>query len=166
MTIRMQWVHVVAFGLAVGGCRTSAIYVPAVQMQVAVQPAEVRAGDTVRIAVTLVNPQADTVTLEFGEECGVSFMVLDETDRAVTPQGSGCLEPGGGRLVLPPGGTWRIRGAWPAVRADGETLTPGAYKVGAVLEEHASVIRGKREVKMGSGAERVPLRVLPARTGA
>lgn len=163
MTSRRAFVAGV-LAIAVAGCRTAGIYVPAVRMQVAAQPAEVRAGDTLRIAVTLVNPRPDTVLLEFGPECRVSFMVLDETDRAVTaPENDArCIAPGGGRLALAPGGTWRAQGAWRATRG-GEPLPPGSYSVGAVLGDHHSTVRGKRAYKLGSGAERVRIRVLPAR---
>jgi hypothetical protein len=166
MSMPMTWRRAFAAGvlaLAAAGCRTSPIYVPAVQMQLAVQPAEVRAGDTVQIAVTLVNPRPDTVTLEFGPECRVSFMVLDDTDRAVTAPGDvHCMAPGGGRLVLAPGGTWQAHGAWQATRAGGEPLPPGSYSVGAVLGDHDSIVRGNRDYKMSSGADRVRIRLLPA----
>lgn len=146
-------------------CRTSPIYVPEVQTQLAVQPAEVRAGDTVRIVVTLTNPGPDSVVLEFGdEECPVTFTVQDETDRAVpiAHETAGCLAAEQQRLVLAPGGTWRVEDRWQASREGGAPLPPAAYHVSAVLGEHESVVRGRREYKMGSGAGRVPLRILPA----
>lgn len=150
--------------IAAAGCRTAGIYVPAVRMQLAVQPAEARAGDTVRIDVTLVNPRPDTVLLEFGPECRVRFMVLDDTGHAVTDadDASRCIAPGGGRLVLAPGGTWQAQGTWRVARPGGDPLPAGPYAVGAVLGDHHSTVRGKREYKMGSGAGRVRIRVLPA----
>ena len=163
----MGWRRALAAGVlvaAAAGCRTSAIYVPAVKMQVAAQPAEVRAGDTVRIAVTLRNPRPDTVLLEFGRDCQVSINVLDDTGRAVAApdEESECLAPGGGRLVLAPGETWQAHGAWRATGPGGDPLPAGTYSIGAVLGDHHSTARGKREYKMGSGAERVPIRVLSA----
>lgn len=149
-------------GIAAAGCRPSSIYVPAVQMQLAAHPTEVRAGDPVRIAVTVTNPHPDTVLLEFGPECRVSFTVLDASDRAVGPRDAdACMAPGG-RLVLAPGQAWQTEAAWRALGADGAPLAPGAYAVAAALGDHDSVVRGRREYKMGSGAERVPVRVLPA----
>jgi hypothetical protein len=147
------------------GCRTSPIYVPAVQAQLAVQPAEVRPGDTVRIVVTVTNPGADTVALEFGdEECPVTFNVLDPADRAVpiAHPTAGCLAAEQGTVVLAPGGVWRVDGQWYGSLESGVAVPPGPYHVTAVLGEHDSVVRGKREFKMGSGVGRVPLRVLPA----
>jgi hypothetical protein len=145
------------------GCRPSPIYVPAVQVQLAVQPAEVRPGDTVRIAVMVANPGADTVALEFGEECPVTFSMLDETDRVIpiTHETAGCLAAEQERVVLAPGTTWRAEGQWhvPA----GAEIPAGPYVVSAALGDHDSVAHGKREYKMGSGAGRVPIRVLPAR---
>jgi hypothetical protein len=148
---------------AAAGCRTSGIYVPAVQMQLSVQPTEVRAGDTVRIAVTVTNPRPDTVTLDFGPECRVSFMVLDHAGRSIHPdENSRCMAPGGGRLVLAPREVWRTQLAWPAGGGGGEPLPAGRYQVAAVLGDHDSTVRGKREYKMGSGAHRVDVHVVPA----
>lgn len=132
-------------------------------MQLAVQPTDVRAGDTVRLAVTVVNPRPDTVVLDFGQECQVSYLVLDDTDRVVDPTDADahCIAPGEGRLVLAPGATWRADAEWRVARG-GDPLPPGSYRITAILGGHFSIVRGKREYKMGSGAERVPIRVLPA----
>ncbi|HTE19007.1 MAG TPA: BsuPI-related putative proteinase inhibitor [Armatimonadota bacterium] len=148
--------------IAAAGCRTSAIYVPAVRTQLAAQPAEVRAGDTVRLAVTITNPRPDTVLLEFGEECRVSFNVLDDADRPIGHEDTDarCIVPGAGRLVLAPGETWRGEAAWQASRG-GDPLPAGAYTIAAVLGDHHSTVRGKRDYKMGSGAGRASIRVLP-----
>jgi hypothetical protein len=148
---------------AAAGCRPSGIYVPAVQVQLAVQPTEVRTGDTVRIAVTVTNPRPDTVTLDFGQACRVSFMILDDGDRAIHPdENSRCMVPGGGRLVLAPGEAWRTHGVWQAEGSGGKPLPAGRYQVAAVLGDHDSTVRGKREYKMGSGANRVEVHVVPA----
>lgn len=163
---RSPWRRVFALGVlaaAAAGCRPPTMFVPAVQVQVAAQPAEVHPGDTVRTAVTVSNPRPDTVLLEFGMECRVSFAVLDQTDRAVSSEPH-CLFPAGGRLVLAPGGTWRVSGAWRAVRRTGEPLPPGTYAIAAGLGDHHATVRGKREYKAGAGAERVPVRVLPPRS--
>lgn len=167
MTIGKGCKRVFATGVlavAAAGCWPSAIYVPAVRMEAAVQPLDVRAGDTVRIAVTITNPRPDSVLLEFGEQCQVTFTVLDASDRVISPEreNSHCLFRGDGRLVLAPGATWRAEGAWRAARDNGDPLPAGSYKVAAGLSDHDSTVRGKREYKMGSGAERVPIRVLPA----
>lgn len=167
MRMRMGWRRALAAGMllaAAAACRTSGIYVPSVQMQLAVQPAEVRAGDTVRLAVTVTNPRPDTVLLEFGQECQVIYMVLDHTGRSVGPEddGASCIVPGGGRLVLAPGEAWRVHGAWQASPAGDDPLLPGAYTIGAALGGHYSTVRGKREYKMGAGAEPVRIRLLPA----
>jgi hypothetical protein len=148
---------------AAAGCRTSGIYVPAVQVQLAVQPTHVRAGDTVRIAVTVTNPRPDTVTLDFGPECRVSFLILDAADRFIHPnENSRCIAPGGGRLVLAPGEAWRTDAAWQVMGSGGEPLPAGRYQVAAVLGDHDSSVRGKREYKMSSGAYRVDVHVVAA----
>jgi hypothetical protein len=147
---------------AVAGCRPSGIYVPAVQVQLAVQPTQVRAGDTVRIAVTVTNPRPDTVALDFGPECRVSYLVLDDGDRSIHPnENSRCIAPGGGRLVLAPGEAWRAYGVWQVDSSGGELLPAGRYQVATVLGGHDSTVRGKREYKMSSGAKRVDVHVVP-----
>jgi Intracellular proteinase inhibitor len=160
---RARGLALLALSLA-AGCRTAAIYVPAVKSQLTVEPTQVRAGETVRLAVTVVNPQADTVVLEFGGDCGVTYMVMDSTSRVVDSGGGEdpCLAPGTGRLVLAPGATWDARAEWRASRAGGDPLPPGAYSVAAILEEHESVQRGKRSHKLGSRIGTLPIRVLPA----
>jgi hypothetical protein len=160
---RVRTLALLALSLA-AGCRTAGIYVPAVQSRLAVEPAEVRAGETVRLAVTVTNPQADTVVLEFGEDCGVRYMVMDSTSRVISSESgdSACMAPGEGRLVLAPGASWNARGEWRASRPGGGALPAGPYSVAAILGEHESVRRGRRETKLGSRIGTVPVRVLPA----
>lgn len=145
----------------VSGCRTAAIYVPDVKMQLAIQPDEVRAGDTLQLEFTLVNPRPDTVVLEFGEDCRVSVLVADETNSpGAAPR---CIAPGEGRLALPAGGTWTARGAWVAVTEDGRPAPAGAYRVRAILGEHDSMTRGRSSFKLGHSTDTIPFRVVPAR---
>lgn len=150
---------------AVAGCRPSAIYVPAVEMHALAQPTEVHGGDTVRIAVIVTNPRPDTVLLDFGIYCRVGFTARDEVGRVVSPEveNSYCLFPTGGQLVLPPGGTWRVDGAWRASRDNGDPIPAGSYTIAAGLGDHDSTVRGKRQYKVGAGADPVPIRVLPPR---
>lgn len=164
--IRAGWRRVFAMGMlaaAAAGCRPPTMFVPAVQVQVDAQPAEVQGGDTVRIDVTVSNPRPDTVLLEFGMECRVSFAVLDRTDRAVSSEPH-CLFPAGGSLLLEPGGTWRVSGGWHAVRRTGEPLPAGTYAIAAGLGDHHATVRGEREYKVGAGADRVAVRVLSPRS--
>lgn len=147
--------------LLAAGCRPSPIYVPEVQTELTVDPAQVHAGDTAWLTVTVHNPGADTVVLAFGDQCPIVFTVLDEGDRALpmADEGSRCLAPDAGQMVLAPGLSSLVAGPWHVSPG----VPPGAYVVAAALGDHASIVRGKREYKMGSGAGRVPLRVLPAR---
>jgi hypothetical protein len=144
---------------AVAGCRTASIYSPDVQLQLAVAPAQVRAGDTLRLEFTVTNPKPDTVVLEFAEDCRVTLVIMDGSQRAGAEQR--CMTPGGGRLVLPAGGTWKASGAWQAAADGGEPLAAGPYLIRAVLGEHNSVWRGRREFKMSHAADTVAFRVLP-----
>jgi hypothetical protein len=145
---------------AVAGCKTASIYSPDVQLHLAVEPAQVRAGDSLRLEFTVTNPQPDTVVLEFAEDCRVTLVVMDASQRAAADQR--CMTPGGGRLVLPAGGTWKASGGWRAAADGGTPMAAGSYMVRAVLGEHASLRRGRREFKMSHAADTVAFRVLPA----
>ncbi len=144
---------------AIAGCRTAGIYRPDVQLQLAVEPAQVRAGDTLRLEFTVTNPRPDTVVVEFAEECRVTLVLMDETQRAAAEQR--CMTPGAGRLVLPAGETWKASGAWRAVTDQGEPMPAGPYLVRAVLGEHNSVQGGRREFKLSHAADVVAFRVVP-----
>jgi hypothetical protein len=145
---------------ALGACRTASIYLPDVQIRLAAQPAELAAGDTARFALTVTNPGRDTLVLEFGEHCRVTFIVLHPDDRAADDS---CADARPERVVLAPAEAWTVTHPWPALAKDGTPLPPGAYRVRGVLGEHDSVIGGKREFKLGHGAaDTVAVRILPA----
>lgn len=144
---------------AVAGCRTAGIYSPDVQLHLAVQPVQVRAGDSLRLEFTVTNPKPDTVVLEFAEDCRVTLVIMDSSQRASAEQR--CMTPGGGRLVLRAGGTWKASGAWRAATDSGAPMAAGPYIVRAVLGEHNSVWRGRREFKMSHAADTVAFRILP-----
>jgi hypothetical protein len=145
--------------LLVAACRPSPAYVPAVETELTVEPVQVRPGDTAWISVAIHNPAPDTVVLDFGDECAVVFAVLDQGDRPLpmADEGSRCLAGEGGQMVLAPGFTSVAGGPWHVPPG----VAPGGYVVAAALGDHALVVRGKRDLKMGSGAGRVPLRILP-----
>lgn len=159
-TPRAAWARALVLLVLAAGCRPSPVYVPEVQTELTVEPAQVRAGDTAWLTVTVHNPGADTVVLDFGDQCPVVFTVLDQGDRPLpmADEGSRCLAPDEGQMVLPPGLASMVIGPWHASPG----VPPGAYFVAAALGDHASIVRGRREDKMGFGAGRVPLRVLPA----
>lgn len=160
----MRWLAAgFALHLALGACRTASIHSPAVQMHLAVEPAILRSGETAQFEFAITNPRADTVVLEFGGDCWVTFMVLDESQRATGLHGpiSRCVGPEAGSLVLPIGATWKIEEAWKALAEDGEPLLEGSYVIRAVLGEHYAVYQGKREYKLGHAADTIAIRVLP-----
>lgn len=151
----------VVLAMVAVACRTSSIYRPDVQLRLAAAPAIVRPGQPVRLEFTLTNPAPDSVVLEFQEDCRVSFMVLDHAQRVVVPSDSTvCMTPGGGRLVLGSRATWTARGEWNDSRDGGNALAPGTYAIRAVLGEHYSVLRGKRDFKMSHAADTVAFEVV------
>lgn len=142
-------------------CRTASIYSPDVRVRLSAAPVSVRPGEPVRLEFTLTNPQPDSLVLEFQEECRVRFMVLDEAQRVVVPSDETiCMASDGGRLVLASGGTWTARGEWNGAGRGGDPIAPGSYAVRAVLGEHYSVLRGRREFKMSHAADTVAFQVV------
>lgn len=142
------------------GCPVASIYQPDVRLNVSVHPAVLLGGETARLELTLTNPGPDSVVLEFGgTHCRVTFMILPPDPRA--PGADLCASREAGRVALAAGGAWRTGHAWRPATAEGAPLPAGEYRVRAVLGEHDSVVRGKRDFKLGHSSDTVAIRVLP-----
>jgi Intracellular proteinase inhibitor len=143
--------------VALAACPTARMHVPAVDFTVAAAPASVRPGGTLRLVATVGNPTSDTLAMEFGDACTVSFYVRAEaTDAVVEPAGGMWPCEGPARTVrLAPGASERFEHAW----AVADTAAAGDYTAYAVLSEHHLTVDGEREYKGGDRSNEVAVRV-------
>lgn len=138
-------------------CPTARMHVPAVDFTVAAATASVRPGGTLRLSATVRNPTPDTLAMEFGDACAVSFYVRAEaTDAVVEPADGMWPCEGPGRTIrLAPGQSERFEHAW----AVADTVPAGDYTAYAVLVDHRLTRADKPEYKSGDRSNEVAVRV-------
>lgn len=132
------------------------------ELALATAPAQVIAGDTVRLAATVTNQADEAVELAFGADCVVEFFVRAEDHRIVEPGGEWPCRRGAPRtLRLAPDESVRYEHAWIAGASPGGQPGPGTYTAYAILDEHHLMRAGRREFKSGHRSNEVEIRVAP-----
>jgi hypothetical protein len=122
--------------VTVVGCIYPTDPVDRLRLELAVSRTEIIAGDSVRIAVRLINPTRDTVTVS-GNTCLLSFQVIDPEGETVTIPG-GCADILM-RFTIAPGDTLIRERMWASLRGpdpDNEIrpLAAGTYRVFGILD--------------------------------
>lgn len=151
--------------LVLAACPTAGMHRPAVRTVVSAEPRELRAGDSIRLSLTITNPEERPLTLEFDSGCRVMFIITAPDRRALGSSQHGwyCPATRPQQLVLAPGGsrTWTETRVMRDV--DGADPEPGEYAVRGLLWEHYLVRGSQRELKLANSSDTVKVHVAPAR---
>jgi hypothetical protein len=156
-----RFVLLLAMVAPLAGCSVSTEPIDSLNIELAVEPATFRVGDTALLRLTLSNPTLDTIRIQ-AAQCAASFQVYDESDSLVARL-SRC-ESGGPVEVYLPGEQYPVELAWhgesgPLGNANpwrGEFLAPGTYTVRAELRVVSNM--GRHGVVRHSASE---VRLLP-----